>query len=471
MKGREFEQYLAGRVGPDPETCRPESPPGITFDSPEQKMAIEKIIYARESVFLTGCAGSGKTTLVRYLQQWLINLYGKRAVKTTAVYGSAAANTNISGACTFHSFMGIGLGKKRGKDQYMTASEAKHTIKPEAVHAIKEAKVIILDELSVLSDEYFELCNGVTQKVRQQESVFFGGIQMIFIGDFKQLPSIDGKPVIFSSVWKNYMPKKSVVLLKKNYRQAGDMDFLHMINQLRDGIPIYKNYPFDKRGVRIFNRCMVPHQDRPGYSTDDVIVSIVSTRRQAYEINQTELDRLQTLTYTFEATTRGDPFVIDFFNKNLLTPQNLVLKVGARVLATANVDVEKGISNGAPAIVREIGSTSIKVYMTHTKRVEEIKRYRWTEITDEGKITASWTQFPLMLAWGITVEKSQGLTIDKIVVDFERMFIHAKDSRGAYVACSRTRDCAGLQIKNADRINWDLMHQDPKIQEWFDNLN
>ena len=470
MKGRELEKYLASPVGTDPSTCQPELPPGIKFDQPEHALAIRKCVYEKESIFLTGCAGSGKTTLVKHLIGWMKNIYGKKEVKTTATYGSAAVNTTIPGASTFHKFMGIGIGKKRGEKTWMTKEQAFASVNRDAVVGIREAKVLFLDEMSAMPYEYFELANHVAQRVRGQPGVFFGGIQLVLLGDIKQLPPTEGTLIVLGPLWRQYGMDHNTILLRKNYRQSGDQSFLDMINEMRDGKQLYKNFCFSKKGIRLFLKCAKPHEERESYRPEEIIVTIVSTREEAKQINDTELAKLNTPKFVYSAIAKGDPFYHDQFRKHLLTPEILVVKPGARVLITANVDVEEGLCNGAPAVVERCEQKVVAVRLQHSDRVVELTAYTWMEMTDEGILLSSWTQFPLMLAYGVTTEKSQGLTIPKIRVDFANMFPFKKDIRSAYVACSRTPSAEGLEVKNIQCIDWSKMRQDPSVNEWFDNL-
>lgn len=379
------------------------------------------IMKIGSNVLLTGAAGSGKTYL---LNQYISYLRDNNVVvAVTASTGIAA--THMDGI-TIHSWSGARIKKSLDKD------ELKKVIYDPKVRArILAAKVLIIDEISMLDADVFDLIEMLCRTIRKQSSAF-GGLQVVLCGDFFQLPPVHkrGEPkpnfAFSSKAWQ----KLNVVVcyLEKQHRQD-DQQFLSILNAIRDS----------KVSKDIVDVLMQRHQ-KP---IEGVLkpTKLYTHNLDVDAINSLELAQIKLPIHTYEMTSSGDQKLVNQLKKNCLAPENLEIKKGALVMFVKN-NFGLGYVNGTLGTV--IGFDENNEYpIIETNKGIRIIAMPTSWVTEEDDIIlAQINQVPLRLAWAITVHKSQGMSLDYAEIDLSKAFI---DGMG-YVALSRVRSLAGIKL-------------------------
>ncbi|MFC1659514.1 DEAD/DEAH box helicase [Pseudomonadota bacterium] len=410
--------------------------------SQSQREVVEAI-EKDKNVFVTGPAGTGKSYLLNYLKQE----YLKKGLHVTASTGIAAVN--ISGT-TLHSWAGIGLGNLP-LDQTLSRIFSGKGIRLR--RKIRGAKMLAIDEISMISSDTLNLVNNVLKAIKETDEPF-GGLQIILFGDFLQLPPIvdnfsntdDTEHFCFNSeAWQEANLKTFV--LKEIFRQT-DNRFIQLLNNLRFG-------KIEKDDIEIL---------KERYNVEDnnksIKPTILGTHNYKIEqINYENLKMLPSKEYVFIATFEGSEKKFDFLRKNCIAPESLKLKVGAQVMMLKNTYKADGIINGSLGIVRDFSpNKKYPIVEFSNGNLITVGPEKWViEKFDEKKKKmveeTSLTQIPLLLAWAITIHKSQGMTLDKIECDLENAFAEGQ----IYVALSRVKDLSGLFIKsfnvNKIRVN------------------
>jgi len=415
------------------------------------------INQTNQSVFLTGKAGTGKTTLLRKI----IESTHKQAV-IVAPTGIAALN---AGGVTIHSFFQLPFGgfipefnvaaqftdsmKLESKDSLL-----RHfNMNAQRRNLIRSMELLIIDEVSMLRADLLDAIDWTLRNIRRINRPF-GGVQVLFIGDLLQLP-----PVVRNEEWnvlRNYYSgmfffhskviqeqQPVYIELSKIYRQNDD-EFINVLNHLR-------NNEITEEDITIMNQYVKADfnpTEHEGY------ITLTTHNAKADEINSKALIALKEKSYFFETE------IIDEFPKHLYpVDATLELKVGAQVMFIKNdLSFEKSFYNGKMGRIEALGEDEILVHFPEEKKTIEVGKYEWTNIRyvlDEasGEITedilGTFVHYPLKLAWAITVHKSQGLTFDKAVLDVSQVFAPGQ----AYVALSRLRSLKGLVLISPMRMN------------------
>ncbi len=372
------------------------------------------------NVFLTGEPGSGKThTINRYIH-WM----RERGVEPAVTASTGIAATHVGGM-TIHSWSGIGIKKHLTDwDIENIQSREKTTLR------IIEAKVLIIDEISMLDADTLESVDAVLRTLRQpimQESQPFGGLQVIFVGDFFQLPPVSrGEAVRFafdSESWKAANPV--VCYLSEQHRQD-DGEFLELLGAVRRG------------AVREEHCASLRSRMKSG---EGRATKLHTHNAEADRINADELSRVDGKSHVFNMTTRGARTLVDAIKQNCLSPETLTLKEGAVVMFTRN-NFEMGYVNGTLGEVVGFANSGYPIVKTKSGLRIEAVPGEWS-IADGSKILAQVKQVPLRLAWAITVHKSQGMSLDAAVIDLSQAFEFGQ----GYVALSRVRTLEGLFLE------------------------
>ncbi len=378
----------------------------------------EVIKYAKEgkNLFFTGPAGTGKSFVLKKVIQEL--MFG---LSITAMTGTAAYNI---GGSTLHSFAGIGLGDNTA-EKYVGFIRRDKRKMQNWIHT----KTLIIDEVSMLSSELFEKLEEIARKVRKCEK-FFGGIQLILCGDFFQLPPIskDENKVKFcfeSDLWKNI---KHSITLTEQFRQK-EFNLINMLGELRIGKLSSESEELIKSRTNKKIEC--PEGIVP--------TKLYTTRKDVNSENQNELNKLKTELITYNAIEKGDEKVLEIFDKMCPSQKELNLKIGAQVMLIVNMDVKEGLVNGSRGVI--IDFINNKPLVKFKNQTIIIERYEF-EFKKDDKVIATRLQFPLILAWAITVHKSQGMTIDYLIVNLSNVF----ECGQTYVALSRCSTIDGLSI-------------------------
>jgi ATP-dependent exoDNAse (exonuclease V) alpha subunit len=378
------------------------------------------ILKTGANVFLTGEPGSGKTHTVNAYVAWLRSQGIEPAI--TASTGIAA--THIHGM-TIHAWSGIGI-KERLSDADIDQIASKEHVS----RRIQKTSTLIIDEISMLSASVLAMVDSVCREVKRN-SLPFGGIQVVLVGDFFQLPPISkgAERAAFafeSSVWESLHP--IICYLSEQHRQE-DPRFLSVLSSIRAADPdpttvsVVLSRETDLEGLE---------EDLPRLFTHNVDVD---------RLNQEKLDALPGAPKRFVMNGTGAPPLIEALKRGCLSPELLVLKEGAVVMGTKNIPA-LGLANGTlGTVMRFEHVTNYPIIETHDGRTITVAPVEWA-VEEGGKARAKIMQVPLRLAWAITVHKSQGMSMDAAAIDLSRAFEYGQ----GYVALSRVRSLEGLHI-------------------------
>lgn len=387
------------------------------------------------SLFLTGKAGTGKTTFLREVVR-----YTKKKCIVLAPTGIAAVN---AGAMTIHSFFQFGLGPFV---QGVIEPKSDFRINKSKLELIRHLQLLIIDEVSMVRADLMDHIDVELRRIRRNSKPF-GGVQLLMIGDLQQLPPIahGGEDELLRQYYKTLYffssaalksMKYSCIELKNVYRQT-DRHFIDILNHAMD-------CTLTSQDISDLNARYIP-----GFSPkpEDGYIRLMTHNRQVDYVNETELEKLDSKPYTFVAAVTGT-----FPEESYPTANSLTLKKGAQVMFIKN-DPERRFINGTLGEVKSIDKNRIAVRLAESGTVIDVEPMEWQNIRyqfdEESKEISSkqigrFKQYPLKAAWAITVHKSQGLTFDKAIID-----VHAAFSPGqAYVALSRCRTLDGLVLSS-----------------------
>ncbi len=379
------------------------------------------ILKTGAHVFLTGEAGSGKTHTIRAYTDYLREHEIDFAV--TASTGIAA--THIHGM-TIHSWSGIGVQSSLDDESLKHIAENGYVSK-----RIKRAKVLIIDEVSMLDGRVLMMVERVCRRVRRTQ-LPFGGLQVVLVGDFFQLPPVQGKekgPVEFafeSEVWSALRP--TVCYLTEQHRQEDEI-FLGVLSAIRRN-------EFDESHFETVRDRIVEPSEAP-----DDMTRLYAHNANVDSLNNAELKKLSGKTHAYTMALRGPEALTSALVRGCLSPERLELKVGAAVMFTKN-NPGAGYVNGTLGTV--IGFTADKKYpivRTTDGLKVETEPMEWT-IAEGDEVFAKITQIPLRLAWAMTIHKSQGVSLDAAVMDLSQTFEYGQ----GYVALSRVRTLSGVHL-------------------------
>jgi hypothetical protein len=427
------------------------------------ELAAGFIRFTGSSVFLTGKAGTGKTTFLKYCRE--------QGFKNTAVVAPTGVAAIHAGGATIHSFFQLPTmpfipeSKGYGAEDTVVDKHAllgKVRLNSERKEVINKLELLIIDEVSMVRCDLLDAVDCVMRHVRNKPDAPFGGVQVLLIGDLFQLPPVAGEevwellspyyrtPFFFGSrVMENNPPV--YIELEKVYRQR-DEGFISLLNQVR-------NNTLDEKAYRIFESRYMPDFIP---AENEKYITLTSHNHKADKINARELDRLSGQPKVFHAELTGE-----FNEKAYPAEKELLLKIGAQVMFIKNdTDRARRYFNGKIGTVCRLEDDRVFVQCEGDAAVIEVRTETWknlryridrsTRQVSEEEL-GSFTQFPLRLAWAITIHKSQGLT-------FERAIIDAGDSFAAgqvYVALSRCTSLEGMVLKS--RIRASGLFTDPQV--------
>jgi ATP-dependent exoDNAse (exonuclease V) alpha subunit len=405
------------------------------------------ILKTGANVFLTGEPGSGKTHTVNAYVEWLREHNIEPAI--TASTGIAA--THIGGY-TVHSWSGIGI--KRG----LSEQDLDQITQNERVaKRILSTAILIIDEVSMLGPETLHMVDAVVRQVRHRYDEPFGGMQVILVGDFFQLPPVSptgawdtkrhgnlweeappGRFAFSGDAWKQLNPL--VCYLSEQHRQE-DAQFLEILSAIR--------------------RSDVTHQHRETLTARGQGIAkanvprLFSHNADVDSVNDEQLGKLPTASRTFLMTRNGPERVTDALTRGCLSPDVLVLKEGARVMFTKNNFVEHFVNGTLGTVVGFEQGSGYPIVETLSGFRITVEPMSWA-IEEGGKVVASITQTPLRLAWAMTIHKSQGMSLDAAQMDLSHTFEYGQ----GYVALSRVRTLKGLVL---DGMNERALEIDPEV--------
>jgi ATP-dependent DNA helicase PIF1 len=381
-----------------------------------------KILKNGHNVYLTGAAGSGKTYLLNKYIQYL----KAKGVNVGVTASTGIAATHMQGI-TIHSWAGIGI-MNNASDKDIEAIIGKSRI----AKRIQKTRTLIIDEISMLDAERIDLIEKVTRLARQSWEPF-GGLQIVFCGDFFQLPPVarSGEPVpdfvYKSAAWQNM--KIKICYLHEQYRQ-GDKELLGILNAIRES----------RVDETVVNRLRLCRNTAFSPNPESRFVRLYSHNPDVDSENLRELSKLPGQEFEYVMTMSGVPAIAQALKMGCLAPEKLVLKKGAAVMFVKN-NFEKGYVNGTLGTVSGFNENGFPVIVLTNGNEIAAEPASWA-VEENGSILAQIKQTPLRLAWAITVHKSQGMTLDAAQVDLSKSFVRGM----GYVALSRVRSLSGLRV-------------------------
>jgi ATP-dependent DNA helicase PIF1 len=397
----------------------------MTLDIPEEKQIIINAIRARHNVCITGAAGTGKSFLLRLIKDHFPHIH------VTASTGVAAVNI---GGVTIHSWAGIGKGTLPVEEIVRFIGSGPGT---KIRRQIKKSKILAIDEISMISAATMDLLDQVFKAVRENE-LPFGGIQVVVIGDFFQLPPVSKEKkeefCFVAEAWHNADFK--MFELTEIFRQS-DLRFIQLLNNIRYA------------AVNDDDLALLSQREYNSIANEEINPTILVTHNyQADQINTQKLNEIKDQEFIFKMSESGRETAVEFLKKNCLAQNSLILKKGAQVMMLKNTLQKQGIINGSIGIIMGFSKNNFPIVKFYNGQTCIISPDTWSveafnENIAEVETIASITQVPLALAWAITIHKSQGLTLDSVLCDLSRVFTEGQ----AYVAISRVRSLDGLYIK------------------------
>lgn len=423
-----------------------EIPEHIDTDNPEFQDALRLIQYTTSSVYLTGRAGTGKSTFLRYVCN---NTHKKHIV--LAPTGIAAIN---AGGVTMHSFFKIPFRPILPNDPDLSTKDRRIydflKYNKAKIQLIREVELIIIDEISMVRGDTLDFIDQVLRVYSGNKNTPFGGKQMLLVGDAFQLEPVVKRdewqilnrfyqtPYFFSARVFQQIPLVQIEL-QKVYRQS-DPVFVNILDKIR------LKKAADPE-IQSINKQLNPSFQTP---RDELFITLATRRDTVDYINEQRLGELEGDEFSFTGKISGE-----YPESSLPTLKNLILKENAQVMFVKN-DMERRWFNGSLGMVDEISEEGIYVRLEnddiHLVTLEkwENLRYKYDEANNRiiAEEIGSFNQFPLKLAWAITVHKSQGLTFDKVVIDFSG---GAFAGGQLYVALSRCRSLEGMVLKTPVR--------------------
>lgn len=395
-----------------------------------------KILQTGANVFLTGEPGSGKTYIINRYVRWL-----REHGITAAVTASTGIAATHIGGMTIHSWCGIGV--RTSLSAHDLSALAGHE---RVARRIRNAHVLILDEVSMLSAQTLSMAETACRTVRRTNTPF-GGLQVVLVGDFFQLPPVVARekqedvqlgcmeqaaaktpaPFAFrSQAWDAMQPV--VCYLTEQHRQE-DAAFLQLLSAVRSGATS-GNTRADLLAAR-----RVVEKDAP-----NDLPLLFSHNADVDRINEQRLAAISGAVKRYGMRSHGPEGLVAALKRGCLSPETLSLKTGARVMFTKN-NPDGSFVNGTVGEVRYFTDDSMPVVRTFRGRRVSVEPMEWT-ITDGVRVLARISQLPLRLAWAITIHKSQGMTLDAAVMDLSQTFEYGQ----GYVALSRVRTLSGLHL-------------------------
>lgn len=428
------------------------------------QLAADFVQKTNRHIFLTGKAGTGKTTFLKYIKE--------HTFKSTVVVAPTGVAAINAGGVTMHSFFQLPFGPfipgtKRGFGENDDISMDRHSLfrsirfNHDKKALLQELELLIIDEVSMVRADSLDAIDAILRHFRNQPLLPFGGVQVLFIGDLFQLP-----PVVPDSEWQLLREHYASIFffdakvleqtpplyveLKKIYRQ-NEASFIDLLNGIRNNTVTAEQFE------------LLNQRYQPGFTgTGDQYIVLTTHNRRADDINASRLAAMPGPVHRFEGSIEGD-----FSEKALPTEQVLQLKPGAQVMFIKNDLAEvKRYYNGKIATVKEIRDDRIIVTLAGSSDDLQLEKETWRNIrytynkTDnriEEEELGSFTQYPIRLAWAITIHKSQGLTFEKAIIDAGSAFAPGQ----VYVALSRCTSLEGLVLHS--RIHPSAIRNDDQV--------
>jgi len=411
------------------------------MENKELQLAWDFVNHTKRNIFLTGKAGTGKTTFLHRLKN-----ESMKRLAVVAPTGVAAINAR---GVTIHSFFQMPFGPILPEEANQSIQrDFKRKFSKKKIDIIKSLDLLIIDEISMVRADLLDGIDQVLRKYKHKNKVF-GGVQVLMIGDLQQLAPVVKNdewqllkkyyetPYFFSS--KAFRSAQAVSIELKNIYRQEDEKFIKILNEIREN-------KLSKSSAEQLNKRYIPDFNP---ADDEDYILLTTHNYKADKINREKLDAIPEKTYYFQAYTEGH------FPENAYpNDERLALKKGAQVMFIKNdASFEKRYYNGKIGKITAIDDKNIWVQCPDDDFEIEVERATWENINYEinsetqaieEKVKGSFSQIPLRLSWAITIHKSQGLTFDKAIIDAELSFAHGQ----TYVALSRCKTLEGLVLKS-----------------------
>lgn len=423
-----------------------------TTANKEFETALQFINHTSASVFLTGKAGTGKTTFLKYIQQ---HSHKKMVVATpTGVAAINAGGVTIHSLfqippCTFLPTLRNSFDNSNDRILNKHSLLAQHKLSGRKKDLLQEIELLIIDEVSMVRADMIDAIDTILKHVRSKPALPFGGVQLLFIGDLYQLPPVvrNNEWTLLSEYYESPFFFDALALkeqtpvyieLSKIYRQSDNL-FIDLLNNIR-------NNTASQNDIALLHTYYKP-QFSP--YADDGYITLSSHNYKADEINNNELDKLNGKAYKFSAEITGE-----FNETSYPVEETITLKEGAQIMFVKNdTGEDRQYYNGKLGVIKSITSEKLVVHFIKEGNDIELKKEIWRNIRytynkDSDEIEeeelGSFSQYPVRLAWAITIHKSQGLTFEKAIIDAGDSFAAGQ----VYVALSRLTNINGLVLKS-----------------------
>jgi len=405
--------------------------------NPEQEEAMQ-ILHSNQNVFITGSAGTGKS--------YLINQYLKGSDRESIpVLASTGAAAVLIGGRTFHSFFALGIMEGGAEKTIDKALKDRR-----AVSRIRKARVIVIDEISMIPGEVLSVAERIASLARDSPEVW-GGLKIIAVGDFAQLPPINRFSrtkdwAFLSSTWQRSQFKS--IYLKQMMRVQEDQEFCQILEDVREGI-------FSDRLRELLEwRTLLVDES---YEATVLYAKKVDVAR----VNNQKLAELGGEEHIFNTQYSGSSRFLKAIKNNAPVEESIHLKEGAFVMLRQNDPMQRWV-NGSLGHILNIEENKLKIKLLNG-RVIEISQASFSMLDAEGKEVAAARNFPISLAWAVTIHKSQGATLDKAIVSLRELW----EPGQAYVAISRVRSSEALMISGWDERS---IIADPQVKDFHLSL-
>lgn len=415
----------------------------------EQDTALKRL-KSKKNVFITGSAGSGKT----YVLNKYIKYLKKKGTNVAITASTGIAATHIGGV-TIHSWSGLGI-RQGITDEVLESLEEKKYL----WDRFDKVEVLIIDEISMLHKKNLDDVNKVLKHFKRNDKPF-GGIQVILSGDFFQLPPVSSngesnrdKFAFMANAWVE--AQLNICYLTEQYRQD-DERLLRLLNEIR-------SQECSQDTVDML-------EDMKGNDFDDEMeaIKLFTHNVDVDNINDLELEKLDTKMRVYEADTQGKDTVVESLKRSVLAPDKLVLKVGAQVIFVKN-NPDNGYMNGTMGKVIKFTTTGYPVVEKLDGTKITVDEMEWSINDESGKTQGSYKQVPLRLAWAITIHKSQGMSLDRAEIDLSKTF----EPGQGYVALSRVKNFEGVKLIGYNEMTLRLdplaFMADERFQSLSDNI-
>lgn len=402
-----------------------------------QEAALQ-LLMSDKNVFLTGPAGTGKS--------YLINHYRKYHAPKVPVVSSTGAAAVLVGGRTFHSFFGLGT-MQENYDVILQKAMTNGAL----IGRLKRLQTVIIDEVSMLSGRALDLANLICKTVRAQEHLPFGGIRLIIVGDFYQLPPVaENKKIDWAFESFSWDEAGFECFELTEFMRTTETEFLQVLSNIRGGNCTKTEAAF-----------LDSHKLKP--KEEFVGTRIFARKDRVAEYNEQSLNLLEGEFHSYQTFYEGPVEYVDRLRRSLPIDDEIRVKEDALVMIRINDNSRQNLYvNGTLGHIQHLDEEEMLI-LTLTGRLITLKKHKFQLKDGDGEVLASASNFPITVAYAVTIHKSQGATIDQAVVELSGLW----DSGQAYTAMSRLSNSAGLKV-----LSWDYrsIKVDRKVVDFYKKI-